>query len=95
MYVQRYVLRRPYTGLDMCGVIKSPVAGAVASTQQCGVAKLNTYGCCVVLLPPEFPDPDTAKVTSSFKENVSCPYAPFNLLKVRKMHLNFYPSNFV
>ena len=62
---QRYILRRPYAGLDMCGVIKSPVAGTVAATQLCGVAKLNAHGCCVILLPPEFPDPDSARMTSS------------------------------
>ena len=65
----------------MCGVIKSPVAGAIASTQQCGVAKLNTYGCCVVLLPPEFPDPDIKGMTSSSSllgRNV-CSYAPFTV----------------
>lgn len=63
----------------MCGVIKSPPAGAIASTQLCGVAKLNAHGCCVVLLSPEFPDPDTARVTSSLSGNGSCPYTPFTV----------------
>ena len=73
------MLCRPYTGLDMCGVIKSPPAGAIASTQLCGVAKLNAHGCCVVLLPPEFPDPDTAQVTSSSGSSGAYPYAPFTV----------------
>jgi hypothetical protein len=77
--LQRYVLRRPYTGLDMCGVIKSPPAGPIASTQLCGVAKLNAHGCCVVLLPPEFPDPDTARVGSSLGSSGACLYAPFTV----------------
>lgn len=73
------MLRRPYTGLDMCGVIKSPPAGPIASTQLCGVAKLNAHGCCVVLLPPEFPDPDTARAASSSGGNGACLYTPFTV----------------
>ena len=65
VYGQRYILRRPYAGLDMCGVIKSPVAGTIAATQLCGIAELNARGCCVILLPPEFPDPDSTRMTSS------------------------------
>ena len=63
----------------MCGVIKSPPAGPIASTQLCGVAKLNAHGCCVVLLPPEFPDPDTARVGSSLGSSGACLYAPFTV----------------
>lgn len=63
----------------MCGVIKSPPAGPIASTQLCGVAKLNAHGCCVVLLPPEFPDPDTARVGSSLGNSGACLYAPFTV----------------
>lgn len=77
--MQRYVLCRPYTGLDMCGVIKSPPAGAITSTQLCGVAKLNAHGCCVVLLPPEFPDPDTAQAKNSSGSSGVYPYAPFTV----------------
>ena len=63
----------------MCGVIKSPPAGAITSTQLCGVAKLNAHGCCVVLLPPEFPDPDTAQGKNSSGSNGVYPYAPFTV----------------
>ena len=63
----------------MCGVIKSPPAGAIVSTQLCGVAKLNAHGSCVVLLPPEFPDPDTAKGTSCSGSGGAYPYAPFTV----------------
>lgn len=77
-FLQRYVLRRPYTGLDMCGVIKSPVAEAAASSQLCGIAKLNAYGCCVVLLSPEFPDPDSS-VRSSSRGSGALLHAPFTV----------------
>jgi hypothetical protein len=77
-FLQRYVLRRPYTGLDMCGVIKSPVAEAAASTQLCGIAKLNAYGCCVVLLSPEFPDPEST-VRSSSGGSGALLHAPFTV----------------
>ena len=71
----------------MCGVIKSPVAGTIATTQLCGVAKLNAYGCCVVLLPPEFPDPGTSgmvpfdevKIGNKSDAETSSPYAPFTV----------------
>ena len=65
-FLQRYILRRPYTALDLCGVVKSPapMGGLIVSAQHCGIATLNAQGSCIVLLPPEFPDPVWAESSS-------------------------------
>ena len=66
-FLQRYIFRRPYTALDLCGVVKSPapMGGLIVSAQHCGIATLNAQGSCIVLLPPEFPDPVWAESSSS------------------------------
>ena len=65
-FLQRYIFRRPYTALDLCGVVKSPapMGGLIVSAQHCGIATLNAQGSCIVLLPPEFPDPLWAESSS-------------------------------
>ena len=52
-------MQRPYTALDLCGVIKRPVAPPGPSPPVCGTAKLNQQGCAVIALPPSFRPPQS------------------------------------
>lgn len=56
-FLQKYVLRRPVQNLDMCGVVKRPhPLYPNVPSQYCGVAVLDSAGCCTVVLPEDFPD---------------------------------------
>ena len=64
------MLLRPYATAvanTLHGVVKapSPARGVAVHAQACGVARLDADGDCVVLLPPEFPDPQWADASAA------------------------------
>eukprot|EP00607_Mallomonas_marina_P007339 CAMPEP_0182419908 /NCGR_PEP_ID=MMETSP1167-20130531/4246_1 /TAXON_ID=2988 /ORGANISM="Mallomonas Sp, Strain CCMP3275" /LENGTH=566 /DNA_ID=CAMNT_0024595065 /DNA_START=174 /DNA_END=1871 /DNA_ORIENTATION=- len=53
-FLQRYILQRPYTSLDLCGVIKRPLPPTPPPAPLCGTVRLTPQGTAVVTLPPSF-----------------------------------------
>lgn len=58
-FLQKYVLQRPSSSLDMWGVIKRPqMINTFAPTQHCGCVQLDEKGNATISLPEDFPDPE-------------------------------------
>lgn len=91
--VQRYILRRQLSTLDVCGVIKTPFHpgnSILAKTvQHCGAARLNDKGECHIKLPDYFPDPSLQvhPVTNSKRFTFGMSYLnAFHLFKVHVVY---------